>query len=121
MVGNPPKQKVDVTLMIILSFLPIVCLYAAWRIQKFWALVVLGIILELLIWASFFLLGFAVSWELSLVVSLVAYIGLTVLFVKYYAEKYNAKIEPVKIESKKIDTDFIPTDSWGDSLESKKI
>ena len=92
MVWDPPKQKVNVTRMIIYSFIPILSIYAGWRIQKFWLLVVINIVL-----------GFAISFPIQMVFpypyglffSLAAQIAVSVYVVKHFAEKYNEKMGSV--------------------------
>lgn len=89
MVLDPKPEKVDIGFIVVMSFFPIIHLYAAWRIQKFWILFGLGLLLETVIIVPFFMIGFALSWEIGLVLSLVLYVALNVLMVKHYAEKYN--------------------------------
>ena len=88
MVWDPPKQQVNVTRMIIYSFIPILSIYAGWRIQKFWALLVIN-----------FALGLGVGFVTGLIfgdyggiVSLVVLIPVSVIIVRHYARKYNEKI-----------------------------
>jgi hypothetical protein len=91
MVWNPPKQKVNVTRMIIYSFIPILGIYAAWRIQKFWLLVILGFVVG--IGLNITLAPISLTFpELSYVVSMIGSIVINILIVKYFAEKYNEKI-----------------------------
>jgi len=45
MVWDPPRQKVNVTRMIIYSFIPILAIYAGWRIQKFWILAAINFVI----------------------------------------------------------------------------
>ena len=44
MILDPSRQKVNVTRMIIFSFIPILAIYAGWRIQKFWVLLRIRIV-----------------------------------------------------------------------------
>jgi len=91
MVWDPPKQKVNVTRMIIYSFIPILGIYAAWRIQKFWLLVLLGLVVG--IGLSITLAPISLTFpELSYVISMIGSIVINILIVKYFAEKYNEKI-----------------------------
>lgn len=89
---DPPKQKVNVTRMIIYSFIPILGIYAAWRIQKFWLLVILGLVVSVGLGITFAPLSLA-SPELSYVISVIGSIIINILIVKYFAEKYNETIK----------------------------
>jgi uncharacterized membrane protein len=95
MVWDPPKQKVDVTRMIIYSFIPILSIYAGWRIQKFWLLVVINFV---------FGLGISVPMQLlfpfpfGLVLSLGIEILVSVFVVKHFAEEYNEKVNDGNID-----------------------
>jgi len=92
MVWDPPKQKVNVTRMIIFSFIPILGIYAAWRIQKFWLLVILGLVVSVGLGITLAPLSLA-SPELSYVISVIGSIIINILIVKYFAEKYNETIK----------------------------
>lgn len=92
MVWDPPKQKVNVTRMIIFSFIPILGIYAAWRIQKFWLLVILGLVVSVGLGITLAPLSLA-SPELSYVISVLGSIIINILIVKYFAEKYNETIK----------------------------
>ena len=92
MVWDPPKQKVNVTKMIIFSFIPILGIYAAWRIQKFWLLVILGLVVSVGLGITLAPLSLA-SPELSYVISVIGSIIINILIVKYFAEKYNETIK----------------------------
>lgn len=91
MVLDPTPEKVNVRRMMIYSIFPIVSIYAGWRIQKFWIL-----------YGITFLAGFLVG-------SLVQFVGLPYVFVyvisfvvngvvslyivRYFANRYNAKLD----------------------------
>jgi hypothetical protein len=91
MVWDPPKQKVNVTRMIIYSFIPILGIYAAWRIQKFWLLVILGMVVSVGLGITLTPLSLT-SPELSYVITVMGSIIINILIVKYFAEKYNETI-----------------------------
>ncbi len=91
MVWDPPKQKVNVTRMIIYSFIPILGIYAAWRIQKFWLLVILGMVVSVGLGITLAPLSLA-SPEISYVITVMGSIIINILIVKYFAEKYNETI-----------------------------
>ena len=91
MVWDPPKQKVNVTRMIIYSFIPILGIYAAWRIQKFWLIVILDLVIGFGL--SITLTQISLTFpELSYVISVIGSIIINILIVKHFAEKYNEKI-----------------------------
>jgi hypothetical protein len=88
MVWDPPKQQVNVTRMIIYSFIPILSIYAGWRIQKFWVLLVINIAIGFGLGVIFgFTLGPAGGW-----VSWIVSIPISIFVVRHYARKYNEKI-----------------------------
>ena len=91
MVWDPPKQKVNVTRMIIYSFIPILGIYAAWRIQKFWLLIILGLVVSVGLGITLAPLSLA-SPEISYVITVMGSIIINILIVKYFAEKYNETI-----------------------------
>jgi hypothetical protein len=89
LVWDPPKQPVNVKRMIIYSFIPILSIYAGWRIQKFWVL--LGI--NLLVGYGVGLpLEMVLSYPYGFVVSIAIQIPITVFVVRHFARKYNEKI-----------------------------
>jgi len=95
MVWDPPKQKVNVTRMIIYSFIPILSIYAGWRIQKFWLLVLinfgLGLGISIPIQMIFpFPYGLGISLAIEIIVS--------VFVVKHFAEEYNKKMDNDNID-----------------------
>ena len=92
MVWDPPKQKVDVTRMLIYSFIPILGIYAAWRIQKFWLLLILEFAMSIAVGATLVPLGM-IAPELISVVAFPIGIVINILLVKHFAEKYNEKLE----------------------------
>jgi len=91
MVWDPPKQQVNVNRMIIYSFIPILSIYAGWRIQKFWVLLGLG-----------YAVGLAVSlptqmilpFPYGMIFSWIIMIALSVIIIRHFARKYNEKINP---------------------------
>jgi len=106
MVLDPPRKKVDVFVMIIFSFIPILGIYAAWRIQKFWMLLLLELGISIIFGIAIIPLAFFMP-ELAMIMGVVVGIGANVLLVKYYAEKYNEKIGFPSSKSEKI-TNYIP-------------
>jgi hypothetical protein len=77
--------------MIIYSFIPILGIYAAWRIQKFWLLVILGLVVSIGLGITLAPLSLA-SPEISYVITVMGSIIINILIVKYFAEKYNETI-----------------------------
>jgi len=88
MVWDPPKQKVDVTRMLIYSFIPILGIYAAWRIQKFWLLLVLEFVMSIAVVVTLFPLGM-IAPELVSLIPFPLGIMINILLMIYFAEKYN--------------------------------
>ena len=89
MVWDPPKETVNVNRMIIYSFIPLLAIYAGWRIQKFWVLLginfglgyVVGIPVQMV-------LPFPYGYGLSLLIGIIV----SVFIVRHFARKYNEKI-----------------------------
>jgi hypothetical protein len=92
MVWDPPKQKVDITRMIIYSFIPILGIYAAWRVQKFWMLLVLEFVMSIVVGVTLVPLGM-IAPELISVIAFPLGIIINILLVKHFAEKYNEKLD----------------------------
>lgn len=90
MVWDPPKQKVNVTRMIIYSLIPILSIYAGWRIQKFWLLILvnfgLGLGISIPIQMIF---PFPYGMGLALAIEIIA----SLFVIKHFAEEYNQKID----------------------------
>jgi hypothetical protein len=95
MVWDPKQETVNVKRMMIYSLIPIVSIYAMWRIQKFWI-----ITLILIPFAIVDRILTSVIGQNSSPISLV-FLGIsiivTVLLVRHYAQKYNEKIENIGI------------------------
>ena len=89
MVLDPPKQKVNVTRMIIYSLIPILAIYAGWRIQKFWVLLGISIVVG---WGISMLIDMLIPYPYAYLVSFPASIAISVYIVRYFARKYNEKI-----------------------------
>ena len=89
MIPKPPRQEVNVTRMIIYSFIPILSIYAGWRIEKFWILVGIN-----------FAVGFALGVPLSMtlpepygsLVSMPISIIISIYVVRHFARKYNDEL-----------------------------
>jgi len=111
MVWDPPKQKVDVTRMIIYSFIPILGIYAIWRIQKFWLFLILEIVMSFVVGVTLIPLGF-IAPELISIVAFPLGILINILLVKYFAEKYNESLGHIshKESDEKI-TNYMEKDS----------
>jgi len=69
MVLDPPKEKVDVTLMIIFSFIPILGIYAAWRIQKFWMILLIEMAISIVFTIAIIPVAFILA-EMSMFIGL---------------------------------------------------
>jgi hypothetical protein len=88
MVWDPPKQQVNVTRMIIYSFIPILSIYAGWRIQKFWLLVVINFIVGAVVNP----ISIAIPFPANVIIALAIQIPITIFVVRYFARKYNERI-----------------------------
>lgn len=97
MVFDPPKKPVNVNRMLIYSFIPVLGIYALWRIQKFWVIlgssfaISIGIevviaMLERAIQPSPFTAG------LLIVITYVIEIVISIWKIRHYARKYNEKL-----------------------------
>ena len=79
--------------MIFYSFIPILSIYAGWRIQKFWVLlginVVLSIGVSLAVGEAFSCLN---NPYIGTIVSMAIQIPISVLVVRHFASKYNYEI-----------------------------
>ena len=97
MVWDPKQETVDVKRMMIYSLIPIVSIYAMWRIQKFWKIALILIpfaIVDRLLTSAMTKNPSSEIGPLDLIslVFLGMSIIVTVLLVKHYAQKYNEKI-----------------------------
>jgi hypothetical protein len=90
MVLDPPRRKVNVTRMIIFSFIPILAIYAGWRIQKFWVLFGISIVVG---WGISMPIDMIIPYPYAYLVSFAASIAISVYVVRYFARKYNEKIQ----------------------------
>jgi len=97
MVWDPPKQKVNVTRMIIYILIPILSIYAAWRIQKFWLILLISIAISTGISVATMPALLIPDETISGIVFSIASYGSSIvaniLLVRYFARKYNEKIE----------------------------
>jgi hypothetical protein len=95
MVLDPPRRKVNVTRMIIFSFIPILAIYAGWRIQKFWVLFGISIVVG---WGISMPIDMIIPYPYAYLVSFAASIAISVYVVRYFARKYNEKIGSLESE-----------------------
>jgi hypothetical protein len=109
MVWDPKQETVDVKRMIIYSFVPILSVYALWRIQKFWLISLISLPISfgmqlLMVFATIPSQNQPVVGILLFLMVLGLYIAICVMLVRHYAQKYNEKIENVGItvESKPV-------------------
>jgi hypothetical protein len=87
---DPTPEKVNIRRMMIYSLIPLLSIYAGWRIQKFWVLVginflagfVLGFVSDAIFIPLYFV--YAISFFINAVITLTV--------VRYFARKYNEKI-----------------------------
>lgn len=96
MVYDPPRKMVDVSRIVIYSFVPILAIYAAWRIQKFWLLLLINVGLGygtgIAVGAILSLSGGPLASASVIVFGMAIQIAVSVLVVRHYANRYNEKI-----------------------------
>ena len=96
MVWDPKPENVNVKRMMIYSLVPILSIYALWRIQKFWLITLISIPISLgteaLMTALIYVEPTPTSGALLSLMILGSYIAICLLLVMHYAEKYNEKI-----------------------------
>lgn len=92
MVWDPPKQQVNVRRMIIYSFIPILSIYAGWRIQKFWLLFIINFILGVSVGFLTRPLQEASPPYAGVLVGLAVQIPVSIFLVRKFAMEYNEKI-----------------------------
>ena len=102
MVWNPKQETVNVKRMMIYSLIPFVSNYAMWRIQKFWVINLILLPLMIMIRSLDAIMNQNTSSESGLLVliSLIVlslYFLISLLSVRYFAQKYNEKIENIGI------------------------
>ena len=90
MVLDPPEQKVNVTRMIIYSLIPILAIYAGWRIQKFWVLLGINLLIS---WGISLTINMIIPYPYAYLVSFTVSIIISVYVVRYFAKKYNEKMQ----------------------------
>ena len=97
MVWDPTPEQVSVKRMMIFSLVPILSIYALWRIQKFWLITLISIPISfgmqlLMTAASVTVESAPIAGALLVLVVLGSYIAICLLLVRHYAQKYNEKI-----------------------------
>lgn len=89
---NPPQQQVNVARMMIYSLIPFLAIYAGWRIQKFWVLTgITMIVVGTGLGASFYLAQetqFYGEGTAGAVIT-ITNIAVSLLMVRYFAKRYN--------------------------------
>ena len=76
--------------MIIYSFIPILAIYAGWRIQKFWVLLGINLLIG---WGISLPINMIISYPYAYLVSFAVSIIISVYVVRYFARKYNEKMQ----------------------------
>jgi hypothetical protein len=88
---DPPAQKVNVRRMMIYSIFPIVSIYAGWRFQKFWILYGITFLAGFLVGSLVQFIG--IPYVFVYVVSFVVNGILSLYIVRYFTNRYNAKLD----------------------------
>ena len=89
--GFAEKQPVNVRRMMIYSLIPILSIYAGWRIQKFWALVGINIVIGFGLGLA---VGLTIPYPSSTIVAWGIEIPIALVIVRHYARGYNDKVAP---------------------------
>lgn len=89
MVWDPPKQPVNVNRMMIYSLIPILSIYAGWRIQKFWVLLGINLVIG---WGIGIPLGMAFPYPFGTLAAIAIEIPISLIVVRHFARKYNEEI-----------------------------
>ena len=85
---TPAQKEVNVKRIVIYSFVPILYIYALWRIKKF---MLLSLILIPVNFATSFLFNY-VEYVIVIAVAVVSNIIFHIWIVRYYARKYNLEL-----------------------------
>lgn len=96
---DPPKQSVDIRTMMTYSVIPVLDVYALWRIQKFWAAIGISFIASMAVGSVIgvllgggILAGLIDSNVYSYVAGYIIGVPVSLVFVRHFAKKYNEKI-----------------------------
>ncbi len=88
MIPQPPRQEVSITRMTIYSVLPILSIYAGWRMEKFRVLFLINLAMG---FASGIILGETLD-SYGSIIGWIAGITITIVLVRYFAKAYNKQI-----------------------------
>lgn len=92
MVWDPPKKPVNVTRMMIYSLIPILSIYAGWRIQKFWLLFIVNFIVGVATGFVSSALEEAGDLYAGIILSLAVSISVSLFLVRKFSIEYNERI-----------------------------
>ena len=92
MVWDPPKKPVNVTRMMIYSLIPILSIYAGWRIQKFWLLFIVNFIIGVATGFISNALEKAGDLYAGIILSLAVSISVSLFLVRKFSIEYNERI-----------------------------
>jgi hypothetical protein len=92
MVWDPPKKQVNVTRMMIYSLIPILSIYAGWRIQKFWLLFIINFVVGVVTGFISNAMEQAGDIYAGIILSLVVSIAISLFFVRKFSIEYNERI-----------------------------
>ena len=122
MVLDPPRKEVNALHMVILSFIPIVGIWVAWRIQKFWLILLLELGISIVFSVVIMPLAFFAP-DLAWIVGLIVGVGANALLVNHFAEKYNEKISGIPRNSQHNEkiTNYVQQDTKKKFLDQETI
>lgn len=99
MVFDPPRQPVNVRKMMFYSIIPILDVYALWRIQKFWVMMGISFAVSLAVGLAIgMILGLSATSGLiepnpySYGLGYAVGIPISLVLVRHFARKYNEKV-----------------------------
>jgi hypothetical protein len=92
LVWDPPKQQVNVTRMMIYSLIPILSIYAGWRIQRFWLLFIVNFVVGVLTGFVGAALEASGMRYVGIILGLAIGIPISLLLVRKFAIEYNERI-----------------------------
>lgn len=92
MVWDPPKKPVNVTRMMIYSLIPILSIYAGWRIQKFWLFFIVNFIVGVATGFVSSALEEAGDLYAGIILSLAVSISVSLFLVRKFSIEYNERI-----------------------------
>lgn len=89
MIPRPPRQRVSTARMTAYSVVPILSIYAVWRIEKFWVLLGINLLAGV---AMGILFQFEFEAQYKTAISILSSMAITACAVRHFAGRYNEGI-----------------------------